>query len=180
LLERAVRRGLARKPHRVPALLGVDEKAAAKGHSYLTVVCDLQRGTVECIGDERTQASLDRYFERFTNEERAGIKAVALDIWQPYLNSVREHLEDAESKIVCDRFHPIKHMGEAAERVRRREHRALRAEGAELLTGSRYPWLYAHENLPARHRERFDTLTGANLQTARAWAIKQSLRLLWS
>jgi transposase len=44
LMERAVRRGQAPRPHRVPELIGVDEKAAAKGHSYLTLVCDLELG----------------------------------------------------------------------------------------------------------------------------------------
>jgi transposase len=42
----------------VPELIGVDEKAAAKGHSYLTVVCDLQRGCVEYVAEDRKQASL--------------------------------------------------------------------------------------------------------------------------
>jgi len=179
LMERAVRRGLERKPHRVPALLGVDEKAAAKGHSYLTVVCDLQRGTVDYVGDERTRASLDAYFERFSAEERAQIRAVALDMWQPYLNSVRASLEDPERKIVFDRFHIMENVGRAVDSVRKREHKQLRAQGVELLTGSKYLWLYAQENLPERHRERFDGLKSANLKTARAWAIKESLRGLW-
>ena len=53
LMERAVARGKAAKQRRLPALIGVDEKAAAKGHTYLTLVTDLERGCVEYIADER-------------------------------------------------------------------------------------------------------------------------------
>jgi len=54
--ERAVKRGHARKGERVVTQIGVDEKAAAKGHRYLTLVCDLEQGTVEHIADDRKQA----------------------------------------------------------------------------------------------------------------------------
>jgi transposase len=107
LMERAVARGQARKTRRVPQLMGVDEKAAAKGHNYLTVVCDLERGCVEYIADDRRQSSLDGYFEPFSDEERAQIKAVAMDMWDPYINSVTEHLPEPEGKIVFDRLREI-------------------------------------------------------------------------
>ena len=60
--ERAVARGQRAKAPRVPRRLGVDEKAAAKGHRYLTLVCDLTHATVEYIAEDRKQASLDAYF----------------------------------------------------------------------------------------------------------------------
>jgi len=179
IMERAVARGRARKEHLVPAHIGVDEKAARKGHSYLTLVYDIDGGTVEYIADDRKQTSLDPYFESFSTDERKGIKAVAMDMWEPYINSTREHLEKADDKIVFDRFHIMKHMGEAVDTVRKIEHRELRAEGLDTLTGSKYLWLYAEENLPAKHRSKFQTLKSTNLKTARAWAIKESLRALW-
>ena len=73
IMERAVARGQERKKHQVPALIGVDEKAARKGHSYLTLVYDIARGSVEYIADDRRQESLDGYFEIFSDDEtRAG------------------------------------------------------------------------------------------------------------
>jgi transposase len=154
----------------------VDEKAARKGHSYLTLVYDIAGGTVEYIADDRKQASLDPYFESFSPEERRGINAVAMDMWEPYVNSVRQYLDDAENKIVFDRFHIMQHMVGAVDAVRKIEHKALRAEGLDTLTGSKYLWLYSEENLPAKHRERFRTLKSTSLETTRAWAIKESLR----
>ena len=179
LMERAVARGLRAKPVRVPVHVGVDEKSAGRGQDYVTVVSDLDRGTVEYLADERKQASLDGYFAQFTAEQRESIQAVAMDMWDPFANSVRQHLDDAEEKIVFDRFHIMQHMGRAVDTVRKRESRALRAEGDDSLVGSKYLWLYSAENLPERHRVRFAALRGVDLKTARAWAIKENLRLLW-
>jgi len=105
LMDRAVARGLAGKPHVVPALVGVDEKAAGRGQGYITVVSNLETGTVEHLADERRQTSLDGFFENFSAEERTGIAAVAMDMWDPYISSTRQHLEDPETKIVFDRYH---------------------------------------------------------------------------
>jgi transposase len=46
-----------------------------------------------------------------------------MDMWDPYLDSVRAHLPEADEKIVFDQFHVAKHLGEAVDQVRRREHR---------------------------------------------------------
>lgn len=52
LMERAVVRGRAAKGNTLPKQIGVDEKAIAKGHQYMTLVCDLEEATVEYIGDD--------------------------------------------------------------------------------------------------------------------------------
>ncbi len=179
LMERAVARGLARKPARTIAFVGVDEKAAGKGQDYITVVSDLGRGTAEYIADERRQESLDGYFARLTPEQRGAIQAVALDMWDPYVNSIRAHLKDAKRKIVFDRFHVMGHMGGAVDSVRKSENRALRKGGDDTLVGSKYLWLYSKENLPERDRRRFAALRSIDLRTGRAWAIKENLRQLW-
>jgi transposase len=62
LMERAVERGQQRKKRRVIPYLGVDEKAVARRHQYVTLVCDLNRGTVEYLGENREKTSLDAYY----------------------------------------------------------------------------------------------------------------------
>jgi transposase len=179
LMERAVARGLAVKEPGAPANIGVDEKSAGRGQDYITVVSDLDKGTVDYIADERRQASLDGYFERLTPSQLGGIEAVAMDMWEPYANSVRSFLTDADDKIVFDRFHLMGYLGKAVDTVRKQENRALIAEGDKSLAGSKYLWLYSAENLPRRHRGRFAALRDADLKTSRAWAIKESMRHFW-
>jgi transposase len=180
---RAVMRGRARRRPAVPARLGIDETAVARGHAHLTLVCDLTEGTVEYLAEERKQPSLDGYFAALTPAQRAQIQAVAMDMWEPYVQSVQAHVPQADRKIVFDVFHILQHMNKAVDQVRRREHRLLRAQGDETLTGSKYVWLYGEENVPDHHQERFTELTRRRsrkkLKTARAWALKESLRDLW-
>lgn len=83
LIERAVKRGRQRKLARIVRRIGVDEKAAAKGHRYLTLVCDLDEGTVDHISEDRTQESLDGYYAGLTTAQLGGIEAVAMDMWHP-------------------------------------------------------------------------------------------------
>jgi transposase len=179
-MERAVERGLEAKEGTIVEHIGVDEKSAAKGHSYVTIVCDLDGGNVEYVGEERRKESLDGYFEGLSAEQLEGIKGIALGMWEPYIMSVREHIPDAASKIVFDHYHIMKHMNEAVDNVRKAENKELRENGDVSLTGTKYLWLYAGENLPDRHRERFETLKAQDLKTGRAWAIKENLRELWN
>lgn len=180
LMDRAVTRGPAAKPLSVPTLVGVDEKAAGRGQDYITVVSDLDANTVEYIADERRQASLDGYFEKFTAEQLGRVQAVAMDMWEPFAASVRTHLTDADDKIVFDRYHLMGYLTKAVDTVRKQENRALFAAGDKSLAGSKYLWLYSAENLPARHQDRFAALRASDLKTARAWAIKESMRHFWS
>jgi transposase len=179
LMERAVERGLRRKPTRAVPHLGVDEKSIAKGQTYLTLVNDLDRGTVEYIGDGRHKSSLDKYYRSLSLKQRQGIQAVAMDMWEPYLLSTQQYVPEADSKIVFDRYHVMSHMGDAVDTVRKQEQRALRAAGLDTLTGTKYLWLYAEDNLPEYHRERFAALRGLDLKTERAWVLKEQLRDWW-
>jgi hypothetical protein len=129
------------------------------------------------VTDDRKTSSLDTYFVTLSPEQLKGIGAIAVDMWEPYLDSIRAHVPEAAH---FDRFHIMQHMTKAVDTVRKREHRNLRAEGDERLTGSKYLWLYSHEDLRERHEDRFEELRGAHLKTGRAWAIKESRRDLWS
>lgn len=179
LMERAVKRGQERKAARVVRRIGVDEKAAAKGHRYLTLVCDLDKGTVEHVSEDRKQESLDGYYAGLSKKQLKGIEAVAMDMWEPYIQATLARVPDAAEKIVFDRFHVMGHVGKAVDTVRKQEHRALMESGDETLKGSKYLWLYSRENVPDRRRNEFNALKRKELKVGRAWAIKEALRCLW-
>lgn len=181
IMERAVKRGLARREHKVPEYVGIDEKAIAQGQRYATIACDLSDEHVIEVAPERTKESVVRCFGRFSlNELATGIKAVAMDMWDPFIRIVSAMLPEADAKIVFDRYHIVAHMNDAVDIVRRRENRALRAEGDDRLVGSKHMWLYGVENLPEHYATDFSALRQSNLKTARAWAIKETLRDLWN
>ena len=180
ILERAVKRGLARRQVETVSQIGVDEKAFRKGHHYLTLVNDLQGGRVLYVAEGREQASLDGFWKTLTREQVEGIEAVAMDMWDPYVNSVQAHLPDPESKIVFDKFHIAKHLGEAVDQVRRKEQKTLKAAGDDRLTGTRYDWLRNPAKMEPKDRREFAELRKSGLKTARAWALKETGMALFS
>ena len=180
ILERAVTRGRQRKAPKVVRRIGVDEKAAAKGHPYLTRVCDLDEGTVGHRAEDRTQARLDGSYAGLTAEQLDGIEAGAMDRWAPYMQATRAQVPASAAKIGFDRFHIIVHVGNAVDTGRQPEHRALMASGDETLKGSTHLWLYSQENVPARRVRCADTpgaqgRTGMGHPGGAAWSV--ALRL---
>jgi transposase len=180
LMERAVERGRRAKGMTMPSLIGVDEKAIAKGHRYMTLVCDLQKSTVEYIGEDRRESSLAAYFEAFPEDSRRQVEAVSLDMWPAYINACMNQIPGASEKMVFDRFHVMRHVLEAVDKIRKKENRLLMSEGDTRLVKSKYLWLYSAENVPDRAREHFNAIKAMELKTARAWALKESLRQLWN
>ena len=79
--ERAVTRGLARKKENPLNEIGVDEKAISKGHQYMTLVCDLRKGTIEYVGEGRKTETLERFYDTLSPEQKAEIRAVSMDMW---------------------------------------------------------------------------------------------------
>jgi len=180
VMGRAVARGLARRGSEPMPYLAVDEKAIAKRHRYVSVLYDLQRGCVVEVADERRKASLTTLFATLTPAQQDGIQAVCMDMWEPYIKATTDGLPDGANKIVHDRFHVMQHANKALNAVRIREARALAQQGDTTLKGSRQLWLYAAENVPSQRQADFEALKNADLQTAKAWAAKETLRRTWA
>lgn len=173
--ERAVERGLARRQAELVERLGVDEKSFTRGHHYFTLVNDLDRSRVLFVAEHRTEDSLDTFWESLSEEQRSAVRGVAMDMWDPYINSTRKHLPDADHKVVLDQFHIAKHLSEAVDRVRRLENKQLKAAGDDRLAGTRHDWLRHPARMEPDDREQFAALRDSNRKTARAWALKEAM-----
>ncbi len=114
-----------------------------------------------------------------TPEQLAGVEAVAMNMWEPYVQSTLAPVPGAAHKIVPDPFHLVKCMNAAVNAVRQSEPRRLQAAGDDRLKNPRRLWLYGMENVPAQQAPRFEALKELNLQTSRAWGIKEVFRSFW-
>jgi transposase len=179
IMDSAVKRGLLRKDNYVPSLMGIDEKASARGHKYMTIVADIEEGTVDHVGDERKKESVDKYFKSKSKEQLTEIDAIAVDMWEPYIQAIKDNVPDADDKIVFDKFHVVRYLENAVDEVRKEEHRELSKSGDSILTNTKYLWLYNEENIPQRRKDHFKQIKSKNLKTSRAWAIKETFRSFW-
>ena len=180
VMQRAVRRGLARRKLEAIERIGVDETSFQKRHEYVTVVSDLRGNRVLFVADDRKSQSLDGFWALLSSEQLRAIEAVAMDMCAAYVRSTRDHLEDADSKICFDRFHVAKLLNDAVNTVRKQENRALEAAGEAAPKGTKYVWTQNPENMPQDRRVMFDLLRDCALKAGRAWAIKDAARWLWS
>lgn len=182
IVERAVRRGLARRRTVAGRRLGIDEHSYLKHHQFVTMVVDLDEQTVLHVADDRTAETLAAYFDGLSIDERLAIEAIAMDMWDPYRRTVRDYVPDGDLKIVFDKFHVMRHVIEAMDQVRRREQRALRARGDRRLTGTKFLWLktkVGRADFTAASRRHFRRLRASTLKSARAWALKEAFRHIW-
>jgi transposase len=177
---RAVARGLERRGSVEVKHVGVDEKSFQRRHDYVTVVSDLDRARVLFVADDRKRESLEAFWALgLTEAQRAQIEAIAMDMWEPYVQATRAQIPDASEKIVFDKFHIAKHLNEGVDRVRRAEQRELKQRGDERLTGTKYDWLRHPDRFSAAAWRAFGVLRTSTLKVARAWALKETIADLW-
>lgn len=177
IMERAVERGLKLRKLDEVKHVGIDEKSFGKGQDYVSIMADIDNNRVLEVEPGRTREAVDNLWKTLDEPVRQGVAAVAMDMWQPFMESTRVACPNAE--VVHDKFHVSKYLGEAVDKVRRQENKALIEEGKDTLKGTRQLWLYALENLPKDKSATFPSLQKEDLQTGRAWSIKENFRHFW-
>jgi len=177
IMRRAVERGLERRQLDDLKRLGMDEKSFRRGQSYITLLTDLDESRVLDVVEERTAAAADQLWETLSPEQKQAVEAVAVDMWEPFIQTIQKQVPDAD--IVHDKFHVSKYLGEAVDKVRRQEHKELMAQGDETLKGTRQLWLYNPQNFSPDQAEEFSALKDLQLKVARAWAAKELFSKFW-
>jgi transposase len=172
--------GLKHRDLRGITAIGVDEVQYRKGHTYLTVVYQIDR---ECrrllwIGRDRTVRSLLGFF-RFLGRDRAStLRYVCSDMWRPYLKVLARKLPGAIH--ILDHYHLVAQINKALDKIRASEARRLRHEGYEpVLTHSRWCFLKRPENLTDKQRTKLRDLLTYDLKSVRAYLLKESFQALW-
>ena len=170
--------------HRVLGLIraiGVDEIQYSKGHKYLTLVYQIDVGCTRLlwIGKERTVKTFQGFFTMLGPELSAKIEFVCSDMWKPYLGVIREKCSQALN--ILDRFHIVAKVNKALDEVRSAEARRMKGEGYEpVLTKSRWCLLKRPENLTKTQNVKLKDLVRYNLQSVRAYLLKEDFQQLWN
>ena len=158
--------------------IGIDEISRKRGHQYLTNVYDLKTKTLLWSGEGRSSETLSQFFD-FLGEERASqLQGICCDIWRPYIKVIEEKAPNAV--LVFDKFHIIRHLMNAVDRVRRDEIQEKGKEHKELMKHTRYIWLKNPWNLTDKQKSRLSTLERLNLKINRAYLLKEAFRNFWS
>jgi transposase len=158
-------------------VLMIDEIAVHKGHSYMTVVADYFTGRVVWMGRDRSKHTLDVFFSNLNDGQKRAIEAVAMDMWEPYINRLRHYCPKA--KIVFDFFHVVQGFNRVIDYVRRTEYLKAKGQQKDILKGSRYLLLKNEDNLSDEQRSRLDRLLEFNRTLSMVYILKDQLKLLY-
>ncbi len=179
IIQRAVARGQTRKQPQPLPRVGLDEKAFSQGHSYITLLYDLDRSTVEAISDGHDTDSGIACLAQLSPEQVQSVEAIAMDMSAAYVQAAKQVIPLAAEKIVHDRFHLMQLATKAVDQVRRAGHRELLTRGDDRLSKTKYVWITSQEHLSEKQQALFDETYTLQLRTGKAWAYKEMLRDLW-
>src|SRR5208283_5507842 len=163
-----------------PQVIGIDEIAIGKGHSYRIVVSDLLRGRpIWFGGTDRSEASLDLCYAWLGPEKSARIRLAVMDMWKAFRNSTLKEGNAPQASILFDKFHVIRHLGEALDKVRKSEYARLTGGSRRFIKGQKYTLLSHRENLTTDGRRSLKTLLAANKRLNTAYILKEEFGQLW-
>lgn len=154
--------------------VGMDETARKRGHKYVSIFTDLEKVKVLFATEGKDSSTVTTFSEDLImhNGDKEKIEECCCDMSPAFIEGIEREFSDAE--ITFDKFHVMKIMNEAVDKVRREEQRERKE-----LHRTRYLWLRNPANLSARQREEVERLTRINLRTVRAYHIGLNLREFW-
>ena len=170
---------LAGQPEPSPNVIGVDEFSRRKGHTYNVVVSDLEaKKAIWFEGPDRSEESLDLFYKSLGPEKCSQISIVVMDMWRAFEASTRKNCPDAA--ILYDKFHVVRHLGEALDAVRKSEYaRVSEKTGRSFIKGQKYNLLSRWENLDLKGRQALRKLLKANKRLNTAYLLKESFTQMW-
>jgi transposase len=178
LQEAAVDRGLKRRCTDSIRRVGLDEKSFGRGHHYGTVLSDLDQRRVLEVVEHREQASAEQALASLPEQQRENLQVVALDMWPPFMAAAKTKAPNAD--IVHDRFHVMKHLNEAVDKVRKQEHAELSADARDWLSGKKYLFLKSPETWRLEEKSCFQELQRKDLKVTKAWGVRETFQHFWS
>ena len=161
-----------------PKVIGIDEISIRKGHTYRIVVSDLLRGRPIWFGGvDRSEASMAQFYDWLGEKKSRGIRLAVMDMWKPFRNATMARAPQAA--ILFDKFHIMRHLGEALDQVRKTEYARLSGQDRRYIKGQKYTLLSNRENLTLEGRQSLKMLLAANKRLNTAYLLKESFGQLW-
>ena len=161
-----------------PKAIGIDEISIRKGHTYRIVVSDLLRGRpIWFGGEDRKEASMLQFYDWLGEKKTRGIRLAVMDMWKPFRTATMARAPQAA--ILFDKFHIMRHLGDALDEVRKAEYHRLIGQDRSYIKGQKSTLLSHRENLTLEGRQSLEALLAANKRLNTAYLLKESFGQLW-
>ncbi len=173
-----MRARLAQAGTPAPQAIGIDELSIRKRHTYRIVVSDLERHRPIWFGGaDRSEASMTGFYAWLGTKRASRIRLAVMDMWKPFRLATAKAAPQAA--VLFDKFHVMRHLGEALDAVRKAEYARLKGRDRRFIKGQKYVLLSRRDNLTLEGRQALKTLLGANKRLNTAYLLKESFGQLW-
>lgn len=163
-----------------PKVVGIDEVSIKKGHTYRIVVSDLvRRRPIWFGGTDRSEASMDQFYQWLGPKKSHKIRLAVMDMWKAFRTSTLKPDHAPNAAILFDKFHVLRHLGDALDQVRKSEYARLTGKERAYIKGQKYTLLSHRANLALDGRQALNKLLKANKRLNTAYLLKESFGQLW-
>ena len=163
-------------------LIGVDEVSYGADHKFLTCVADHETGGIVWATEGRNAASLKAFFDGLTDEQKASIRAVSIDMSAGYENAIRAPEGVPHAQVCFDPFHVVKLGGKACDQVRRDEynkHGRSSTDTGKWIKGARYSLLKDTAKQTPKQLLKLAEVVTTNKAMYRAFLLYGELRYIY-
>lgn len=129
-------------------------------------------------GEDRSEESMDLFFKEWGAKQTGKIRLAVMDMWKPFRASTLKNAP--KSAILFDKFHVMKHLGEALDKVRKSEYGRLSGKDRAYIKGQKYTLLSRKANLSLEGKRSLRKLLAANQRLSKAYLLKETFGQLWS
>ena len=147
----------------------MDETSRRRGHNYVSLFVDLDGPRVLFATDGKDASTVKRFKQDLIEHkgDPNAIEEMCCDMSPAFISGIEKQFPEAQ--LTFDRFHVMKVINDAVDKVRREE-----IKDRPELKKSRYIWLKNQKNLKPSQTELLNQLTikKLNLKTSRAYHIK--------
>jgi transposase len=90
---------------------------------------------------------MDTFYAWLGPKKSKGINLAVMEMWKPFLKSTKKKGHAPQAVVLFDKFHVMRHIGEALDKVRRSEYHRLSGKDRAFVKGQQYTLLSRGENL---------------------------------
>lgn len=154
--------------------IGLDE-TSRKGHEYITVFIDLETSRVLYIADGKKASTIEEFKEFFKEHKGKpeNVTDITCDMSMGFTSGIKKAFKN--SKIIYDKFHVMKVINEALDKVRKSE-----VSKQPILKKTRYLWLKNQSNLKESQKESIEKMSKMNLKTGKAYRLKLAFQDIYN
>src|SRR5437660_10397121 len=121
---------------------------------------------------------MSQFYVGLGKRKRSRIRLAVMDMWKPFRQATNIHAPQAA--ILFDKFHVMRHLGEALDTVRKSEYARLQGRERRYIKGQKYTLLSRKEHLTLEGKKSLKVLLAANKRLNTAYVLKESFGELWS